>query len=231
MKVSQVMTAGLILLYVLITGFVVPGFAQTAPSNHEVEQYNGIHDAAHRGDVALLRKLIAQGVKLEEKDRAGRTALHIAAFSSRYEIVSELAKVGADMNALENDAYDIVTIAAVANDLKMLDLALNLGASAANITSPYDGTALIAAAHLGHYQVVRRLIKGGAPLDHVNNLHWTALIEAVVLGNGEHNHIETVRALVSAGADYRLADRRGVTPLEHARDRGYSAIISLLETK
>ena len=46
----------------------------------------------------------------------------------------------------------------------------------------YDGTAPIAAAHLGHDGVVRQLIAAGAPLDHVNNLHWTALIESIVAG-------------------------------------------------
>ena len=48
---------------------------------------------------------------------------------------------------------------------------------------------------------------GGAPLDHMNNLGWTALIEAVVLGDGGPDHVETVRALVKAGADRTIADR------------------------
>ena len=48
------------------------------------------------------------------------------------------------------------------------------GASAKLVTSRYDGTELIAAAHLGHDGVVCQLIAAGAPLDHVNNLHWTA---------------------------------------------------------
>ena len=56
--------------------------------------------------------------------------------------------------------------------------AAGAGASAKLTTSRYDGTALIAAAHLGHDGVVRQLIAAGAPLDHVNNLHWTAVIEA-----------------------------------------------------
>ena len=81
-----------------------------------------------------------------------------------------LALAGADMNALEGDAYDVVTIAAVAGDLEMLRLALSHRGNPQNITSPYDGTALIAAAHLGHVDVVLELIAAGAPLDHVNNL-------------------------------------------------------------
>ena len=86
-----------------------------------------------------------------------------------------------------------------------------------------------AAAHLGHVEVVRRLIAAGAPLDHVNNLGWTALMEAVVLGDGGPNHRQVVRLLVEAGADRSIADRDGVTPLAHARARGYTEIASLLE--
>ena len=138
-------------------------------------------------------------------------------------------QAGHDPNALEHDDYDMVTIAAVANDPETLALALELGASPGNVTSPYQGTALIAAAHLGHVKVVRMLIDAGAPVDHVNNLHWTALIESIVLGDGGPNHVETLRALVEAGADVNLTDGRGATPLELARARGYSAMIRILE--
>jgi hypothetical protein len=132
------------------------------------------------------------------------------------------------MNALENSAYDVVTIAAVADDPELMSLAIALGNSAGLVTSPYDGTALIAAAHLGHHEVVRRLIAAGAPLDHVNNLGWTALIEAVVLGDGGPDHVATVKALVEAGADAGIADREGVTALAHAEARGFAEIVELI---
>ena len=70
------------------------------------------------------------------------------------------------------------------------------------MTSRYDGTALIAAAHLGHDGVVRQLIAAGAPLDHVNNLHWTAVIESIVLGNGGPRHQATLKALIDAKANH-----------------------------
>ena len=139
-----------------------------------------------------------------------------------------LVAAGADPNALENDRYDIVTIAAAANDVPTLEVALGLGASARNVTSRYDGTALIAAAHLGHARVVRTLIRAGAPLDHVNNLGWTALIESIVLGDGGPRHVDTLGALVDAGANVNLADRDGRTPLALARVRGYRVMVSLL---
>ena len=140
-----------------------------------------------------------------------------------------LLKLGANPNALEIDRYDIVTIAAVANDLEMLKIALDGGASASNITSRYDGTALIAAAHLGHAEAVKMLIAAKAPLNHVNNLGWTALMEAIVLGNGGAEPHRHARALVEAGADVNIADRQGTTPLQHARRRGYVEMARILE--
>ena len=203
--------------------------AQTPPDERDISGYSGLHAAAHHGEAETIQNLAAAGADLEARDAAGRTPLHVAAFASQADAVRTLAEAGADLNALEGQAYDIVTISAVANDLGIVDLALTLGASAGNITSPYDGTALIAAAHLGHYQVVRRLILGGAPLDHINNLGWTALIEAVVLGDGGPDHVNTVRALVEAGAEKSIADRRGVSPLQHSRARGFAAITAILE--
>ncbi|HWC94151.1 MAG TPA: ankyrin repeat domain-containing protein, partial [Pseudolabrys sp.] len=121
------------------------------------------------------------------------------------------------------------TIAAVADDVEMLKLALAGGCKAGNITSPYDGTALIAAAHLGHDEVVRVLIAAKAPLDHVNNLGWTAVIESIVLGDGGKRHVATLAALVQAGANVNFADRNGATPLALAKGRGYTEMVKILK--
>lgn len=213
----------------LVVTAAMPASAQTPPGRSAIAGYRGLHAAAWRGDVEAIRAEVSRGASLEARDSAGRTPLHVAAFASRDEAVRALAMAGADLDALEDRDYDIVTIAAVANDLALLDLALSLGASPANITSPYEGTALIAAAHLGHVAVVERLVAAGAPLDHVNNLGWTALMEAVVLGDGGADHVATVRALVNGGADVTIADRDGVAPLAHARARGYREIAAVLE--
>ena len=202
--------------------------AQTPPSVDQIAAYEGLHRAAHEGDIVSIIQLAAAGANLNIRDAAGRTPAHVAAFASNDEALRALAGAGADMNALEDRAYDVLTIASVANDPDMVELALELGNRADLITSVYDGTALIAAAHLGHQEVVRRLITGGAPLDHVNNLGWTALIEAVVLGDGGPNHVETVRALVSAGADRMITDSAGITPLAHAETRGFTDMVGIL---
>ena len=203
--------------------------AQTPPSERELRIYAGLHDAAARGDIAEIEKLAAEGEKLNIQDAKSRTPLHVAAYLKQHAAARALLKLGANPNALEIDRYDIVTIAAVANDLEMLKIALEGGASAKNITSRYAGTALIAAAHLGHAEAVKLLIAAKAPLNHVNNLGWTALMEAVVLGNGGANHTATVRALAEANCDVNIPDKQGTTALQHARRRGYVEIARILE--
>ena len=202
--------------------------AQIAPSASDLAAYDGLHAAAHAGDLEALTRLIASGADLEARDTHGRTPAHVAGFASQDEALRLLAEAGADMNALEWQAYDVVTIAAVADDPALMTLAIELGNDPGLITSPYDGTALIAAAHLGHVDLVRRLIAAGAPLDHVNTLGWTALIEAVILGDGGADHQAVVRLLVEAGANRALPDRNGASPLDHARARGFSAMEALL---
>jgi ankyrin repeat protein len=218
------------LLLVLSLVFAGAGAqAQVAPGAAEAAAYTGLHAAAHKGDAAKIARLVAGGAALNATDAHGRTPLHVATFARQREAIRALARAGADINRLENDRYDAVTIASVADDEESLRVLLQLGASGKQTTSRYDGTALIAAAHLGHDGVVRQLIAAGAPLNHVNNLHWTAVIESIVLGDGGARHQATLRALIDAGASLQLADRQGQTPLMLAKSRGYAAMVAMLE--
>jgi len=212
----------------VLGGLMPSARAQVPPSASELAAYRGVHDAAARGDMPALQRLLAAGASINARDGHGRTPLHVAAFARQRGSLRALAQAGADLDALEGDRYDAGTIAAVADDEDTLGLLLSLGASARQITSRYDGTALIAAAHLGHEGAVRQLIAAGAPLDHVNNLHWTAVIESIVLGNGGPRHQATLQALIQAGADLQYPDRHGRTPLQLAQQRGYTAMERLL---
>jgi uncharacterized protein len=219
---------GLFFTFVLLM-LALPAVAQVAPSANERAAYTGLFAAAARGDGTEIARLVAAGSAVDARDGHGRTPLHVAAHSGQRDAMRALVAAGANPNALDDDRYDIVTIAAVANDVPTLRIALDLGCSATNVTSRYDGTALIAAAHLGHDEVVRTLIRAGAPLDHVNNLGWTALIESIVLGDGGARHTASLQALVDAKANVNLADRSGTTPLALARSRGYASMVAILE--
>jgi uncharacterized protein len=208
--------------------------AQVPPNAAEIARYTGLHAAAYRGDVLAIEEMLvgksaAVASELNARDSYGRTPLHVATFARQRAAIRALAQAGANLGLLERDLYDAVTIAAVADDEETLRVLLALGASAKLITSVYHGTALIAAAHLGHDGVVRQLIAAGAPLDHVNNLHWTAVIEAIVLGNGGARHQSTLKALIAAKANLQLTDRQGNTPLALAKARVYQEMVTMLE--
>ena len=231
---NRPLTYGVVAAACVLSALVpLPAVAQVAPRAAEVTVYRGLHAAAHRGDVAGIDKIASASrdmkAELNAHDGNGRTPLHVATFARQSGAIRALVRAGASIDLLDRDIYDGITIAAVADDEETLRTLLALGASAKQVTSRYDGTALIAAAHLGHDGVVRQLIAAGAPLDHVNNLHWTAVIESVVLGNGGPRHQATLKALIDAGANLQLADRQGNTPLQLARSRGYGEMVKLLE--
>ncbi|MDH7795918.1 MULTISPECIES: ankyrin repeat domain-containing protein [unclassified Beijerinckia] len=202
--------------------------AQIAPNQQELLGYRGLMAAAAQGDIGVISQLAKNPNEREQRDGNGRTPLLVATFRKQREAIKALLAAGANAAALDQQKYDAVTIAAVADDPQTLKILLDGGASAKLITSIYDGTALIAAAHLGHEEIVRQLIAAGAPLDHVNNLGWTALMESIVLGDGGARHQATLRYLLQARASPNIADRQGVRPLAHARQRGYTAMAEML---
>jgi uncharacterized protein len=203
--------------------------AQTPPSDRDLRVYAGLHAAAAAGDVAEIEKLVKDGEKLNLQDSSSRTPLIVAAYRKHYDAVRALLRLGANVNARDLEQFDILTIAAVNNDMELLKIALDAGADARAIAGQFSGTALISAAHRGHVEIVKALIAAKAPLDHVNSMGWTALIMCVVLGNGSKEHIATVEALVKAGADVDIKDRGGNTALTHARARRYDEMIKIIE--
>ena len=96
-------------------------------------------------------------------------------------------------------------------------------------TDSYNGTGLIRAADRGHVEIIKELLKTDIRVNHINKLGWTALLEAIILGDGGRRHTEVVRLLVNAGADVNLSDKDGITPLEHAKKKGFTDIIKILE--
>jgi uncharacterized protein len=152
-----------------------------------------------------------------------------AAYENDVAAARRLIEEGADVNFKddsEQSAYLIAT-SEVGDDPRLLDLTLGAGADV-NAKDSFNGTGLIRAAERGYPAIVARLLETDIDVDHVNRLGWTALIEAVVLGDGGRPHIRTVRLLVDAGADADIADKSGATALDHARRSGYDAIERIL---
>jgi ankyrin repeat protein len=202
--------------------------AQTPPTPWEIAAYHGLHRAAQTGDLGELRRLIAGGGDINVVDVRGRTPAIVAAFAGQAEALRLLAAAGADMNAREGQGYDVLTIAAAAGNPALVSLAIALGDDPKQATGPYQGSALIAAAEHGDVEVARRLIAAGAPLDHADIYGWTPLTAAIIFGDGGPERQQLVKLLLDAGANRAIADRDGVTALEHARVHEFVAIERLL---
>lgn len=153
-----------------------------------------------------------------------------AAWANDVDEAARLIAAGADVNARDWTRQSAYLIAASEGHAELLELTLQSGAFVPLLDS-YRGTALIRAAERGHAAIVGRLLQEDAmPVDHVNRLGWTALHEAVILGDGSERYVDTVRLLVAAGADLdRVSVRDDLTPLEHARDLGQDEVIQVLE--
>ena len=172
----------------------------------------------------LLSLATAAHAQLRELDRA----LISAASKGETAEVARLIAAGGNVNAQDENKDSAYLVSGARGHTEVLRLTLAHGADLKS-TNRYGGTALIPACHYGHVETVREMLKTKVDVNHVNNLGWTALLEAIILSDGGARHIEIVRLLVSHGANPSLADRDGVTPLQHAKRRGYASIASILE--
>ena len=132
------------------------------------------------------------------------------------------------MNAKDSTVQSAYLISTSEGYLELLNLTLQHGADVDSKDS-FNGTGLIRAADRGHADIAGRLIQADVEIDHINNLGWTALHEAIILGDGSGRYVDTVRVLVAAGADLRLRSQRDqTTPIEHATSKGHQEIAQLL---
>ena len=184
--------------------------------------------AAGNGDAQAVKQLLSQGANVHASDGAGVTALIAAAYGDHVSIGELLIAAGADVNVQDNTKQSAYLIPTADGSLAFLKLTLRSGADV-HRTDSYNGTGLIRAADRGHVDVIAELLKTDIKVNHVNNLGWTALLEAIILGDGGLRHTEAVRLLITHGADVNLADSEGVTPLAHARQRGFADIMALIE--
>jgi len=208
---------------------VLAGFAAAGCGGDERPPDRELLAAAARGDAAAVRRLLEDGASVRGRDANGATALVLAAYGNHLGVARALIRAGADVNAQDEtrqSAYLIAT-SEVGDDPRLLALTLANGADV-DAKDSFNGTGLIRAGERGYPRIVARLLAAGIDRDHVNRLGWTALLEAIVLGEGGDAHLATVRALVAGGVDVNLADGDGVRPLAHAEDRGYAAIARVL---
>ena len=185
--------------------------------------------AAEQGVTEKVLQLLDAGADINARDEQGRTAIMAATHSNHPGVVKALIEAGADVNIQDHRRDNPFLYAGAEGLLEILKLLIDADADT-QLTNRFGGTALIPAAERGHVAVVQELLtRSKVDVNHINNLGWTALMEAIVLSDGGPAHQEIVQLLIEHGADVNIPDHDDVTPLQHARRRGFGEIVRVLE--
>ncbi|MFD7527065.1 ankyrin repeat domain-containing protein [Streptomyces sp. NPDC059849] len=185
-------------------------------------------DAARTGDTHRVRSAIEGGARVDCRDEELRTPLLLAVHGDHVEAARLLVGAGADPDAQDRREESPWLATGVTGSVRMLHVLLPAGPDL-KLRNRFGGIALIPASERGHAAYVRELLRAtDIDVDHVNRLGWTALLEAVILGDGGRAHQEVIELLLAAGANVDLPDGEGTTALEHAERRGFADIAARL---
>lgn len=202
---------------------------QSNPEKEEVQNMNReLIEYAEQGNTEQVRQLLQSGADINATDEQGRTAVMAATYHNHVGTVEALIQAGADINIRDHQRNNVFLYAGAEGMMEILRLAIEADADV-TLTNRFGGTALIPASDRGHVEIVQELLtRTDVDVNHINNLNWTALLEAVILGDGSEKYQRIVKLLLDHGADARIPDGNGVTPLQHARERGYQEIERIL---
>ena len=183
--------------------------------------------AATDGDPDAAALALRAGAELETLGEHRRTPLLLAVTHDRTDVARVLVALGANPNALDDQHDTPWLVTGVTGSVAMLEALLPAHPDL-TVRNRFGGLSVIPASERGHVDYVRRVVQTGIDVNHVNDLGWTAMLEAVILGDGGPRHQEIVRILLAAGANRSIGDKDGVTALQHAQRMGYRELAAIL---
>ncbi|WP_353127258.1 ankyrin repeat domain-containing protein [Parapedobacter pyrenivorans] len=218
-----------IVLLLLSLGVFTSCGAKDYPATKEiVMQQRNIIELVNSNDVDGLRRALENGADVNTQDKNKRNLLLLATINKQETIAKLLVEKGADVNMQADNQDSPFLYAGASGQTELVRLYLANGARF-DLFNRYNGTALIPACERGHVETVRLLVNTkDYPIDHVNRLGWTALMEAILLGNGTKKYQEIAQILKDGGANLQIPDHDGRTPLQHAQSLGFTEIAQIL---
>ncbi len=165
--------------------------------------------AFKHGHLDIVKKAIKTGADVNATDRSGNPILitaykhvysnmpsifasnkiHLESIKEPIEIIQQLIKAGANINATDKSGRTILILASENGHLDIIKKLINSGADV-NATDEYGWTALVCSSYNGHREIVKELIKAGA------NIKKISLVKAC-----KNGHLEIVKELIRAGAN------------------------------
>ena len=203
---------------------------QTQDSTQTIMDNQKLIKAVVNNDTTFVVSALKQGANVNITDAENRSLLLIATNHYYFEMAKILVQHGADVNQQANNMDSAFLYAGATGQTELLKLFIANGARF-DIFNRYNGSALIPACERGHVETVRLLANTkDFPINHINRLGWTGLMEAVILGDGSVKYQQIVQILKDAGADLHIPDHDGVTPLQHAERRGFDEIVKIIKS-
>ncbi|PFE04498.1 hypothetical protein COE15_25735 [Bacillus cereus] len=180
------------------------------------------------GDTETAMKLIKDGANINISGDKGETPVMAATYHNHVETVKALIDAGANIELPDKNKENPFLYASKEGYVDIVKLTIDAGTNIRQ-TNRHGGTALISAAERGHVEVVKELVdRTDIDVNYKNDFGWTALLKAIAVGNGSENHKQIVQLLIDRGADVNMPDREGITPLQHAENRGFKEIANML---
>ena len=180
--------------------------------------------ACEKGNLERVRQLIQDGqdVNTTRGDIYGTTPLICAADSGHVQVVGELIRAGARVDAKHYIRKTALHRASWSGHSSVVTTLIEAGANL-NEQDEYGMTPLMEAAGSGHVQVVGELIRAGARVNAKDNGKQTALHLASCCG-----HSSVVTTLIEGGANLNEQDEDGIKPLMKAADWGHVQVVGAL---
>ncbi|WP_063673142.1 ankyrin repeat domain-containing protein [Dyella thiooxydans] len=228
------------------------------PTVSDADGNTPLHGAVLSEEPIVAAMLLDAGADLNAPNRAGLTPLAAACRAANWTLARFLLERGAKP-LLPDSEPALVAAAAIADDDPTGVRLLLKQRAGVNATDVRGRTALMVAAAEGHEEIARALRAAGAEVDLSDRNGSTALMEAARAGavgivqllaqagadaslRDQHGrdaltlacqspraHADTVRALLTLGADAKAAGTDGRSALDHAAAAGRWDLVALLD--
>lgn len=156
---------------------------------------------------------------IDDRDKAGRTAVHRAAEEGDIGSIRALVSCGASINTVDYAGLSVCHTAALHEDRKVLATVLALGADLEQCDRVGRTPCHLAVCE-DMYNRVFALLNAGANINSATPRGVSMVYSAAALDYWSLNAKNTLRLLLDRGADFRRADVSGQTAMHHASAGG-----------
>ncbi|WP_264723490.1 ankyrin repeat domain-containing protein [Wolbachia endosymbiont (group A) of Cheilosia soror] len=197
-----------------------------------------LHLAVKEGKLDVVELLMRKGANIDAKDNNNQTPLHIAVQVGNFDtislIVDKIESIKFLINEKDEFGYTPLQYAAKNGKWDIVNLFLDKTAERGpdDVTNKDQLSKSWTTVHYAVYNGDLHLIKDifqflqdkDAIVNTKDSSDWTPLHYAVY-----YNALDTVKFLVSKGADIESRDRDGKTPLDISIDRKYDGVVQYLK--